>query len=272
MATQVVQLRRRGWGDTMRPDSWWVQPLVVFTILSAFVVYTMWAAFQNAHYEFGNYLSPLYSPVLFGDSPHTWFGPKPASWPSFLPFSPALLILPLPGLFRLTCYYYRGAYYKAFWSDPPNCAVGEPRKGLSGRSVLSADPSEHPPVHSLHRADLHRHSVLRRVARDVVRQPGDRQGRVRHWLRHAAARHKRCSPGRVHVRVPLSAASRRRLSRSSFPSARSEKGLRLRELPQSRTHALGVVQSDHRGVLRRLCASPFDGCVDGLETFLDGRL
>lgn len=134
MATQVVQLRRRGWGETMRPDSWWVQPLVVFTILSAFVVYTTWAAFQNAHYEFGNYLSPLYSPVLFGDSPQAVFGPRPGWWPSLLPFSPALLILPFPGLFRLTCYYYRGAYYKAFWSDPPNCAVGEPRKGFRGEA------------------------------------------------------------------------------------------------------------------------------------------
>jgi hypothetical protein len=28
-----------------------------------------------------------------------------------LPFSPALLILPFPGGFRFTCYYYRGAYY-----------------------------------------------------------------------------------------------------------------------------------------------------------------
>ncbi|HYN82451.1 MAG TPA: hypothetical protein VES88_13180 [Gemmatimonadaceae bacterium] len=134
MATQVVQLRRRGWGETLRPDSWWIQPLVVFTILSAFVVYTTWAALQNAHYEFGNYLSPLYSPVLFGDSPQALFGPKPGWWPSFLPFSPALLILPFPGLFRLTCYYYRGAYYKAFWSDPPNCAVGEPRKGYRGEA------------------------------------------------------------------------------------------------------------------------------------------
>ena len=134
MATQVVQLRRRGWGETMRPDSWWVQPLVVFTILSAFVVYATWAAFQNAHYEFGNYLSPLYSPVIFGDSPQAWFGPKPGWWPGFLPFSPALLILPFPGLFRVTCYYYRGAYYKGFWSDPPNCAVGEPRKGYRGEA------------------------------------------------------------------------------------------------------------------------------------------
>jgi hypothetical protein len=37
-------------------------------------------------------------------------------------------VLWAPGLFRLTCYYYRGAYYKAFWADPPACAVGEPRK------------------------------------------------------------------------------------------------------------------------------------------------
>src|SRR5215211_1752451 len=134
MATQVVQLRRRGWGETMRPDSWWVQPLVVFTILSAFVVYATWAAFQNAHYEFGNYLSPLYSPVIFGDSPQAWFGPKPGWWPAFVPFSPALLILPFPGLFRFTCSYYRGAYYKAFWGDPPGCTVGEPRNTYWGEN------------------------------------------------------------------------------------------------------------------------------------------
>jgi len=34
--------------------------------------------------------------------------------------------------FRFTCYYYRGAYYKAFWADPINCAVGEPRKTFLG--------------------------------------------------------------------------------------------------------------------------------------------
>jgi hypothetical protein len=47
-------------------------------------------------------------------------------------FSPALLILWAPGGFRLTCYYYRGAYYKGFWADPPACAVGEPRKTYLG--------------------------------------------------------------------------------------------------------------------------------------------
>ncbi len=54
--------------------------------------------------------------------------------PSFLPsfVTVAMIILIFPGGFRLTCYYYRGAYYKAFWADPPNCTVGEPRKKYWG--------------------------------------------------------------------------------------------------------------------------------------------
>lgn len=122
----------RGFGETMRRDAWWLQPLIVFTILGSFLAYATWAAFQNAHYTFGPYLSPFYSPEIWGDSPHSILGPKPGWWPGLLPFSPALLILPFPALFRFTCYYYRGAYYKAFWADPPNCAVGEPRKGYIG--------------------------------------------------------------------------------------------------------------------------------------------
>jgi hypothetical protein len=122
----------RGFGQTMRRDAWWTQPLIVFVILTSFVVYATWAAFQNAHYWAGPYLSPFYAPEIWGSSPHAILGPKPGWWPAWLPFSPALLILPFPGLFRFTCYYYRGAYYKAFWADPPNCAVGEPRKGYLG--------------------------------------------------------------------------------------------------------------------------------------------
>jgi len=132
MANATVPLTRRRFLETRRRDLWWIQPLVVFIIFSSFLVYATWAAFQNAHYTFGPYLSPFYSPELFGDSPHAWFGPQPGWWPGWLPFSPALLILPFPGLFRFTCYYYRGAYYKAFWADPPGCAVGEPRKTYLG--------------------------------------------------------------------------------------------------------------------------------------------
>ena len=132
MAHATVPLTRRRFLGTARRDVWWLQPLVVFLVLGGFLVYGTWAALQNAHYTYGPYLSPFYSPELFGDSPHAIFGPKPGWWPGFLPFSPALLILPFPGLFRLTCYYYRGSYYKSFWADPPACSVGEPRKKYLG--------------------------------------------------------------------------------------------------------------------------------------------
>jgi len=131
----TVQGRRR-FGETARRDTWWVQPVAVFFVLSGFVVYATWAALQNASYHFGPYLSPFYSPELFGDSPHSWFGPKPGWWPGWLPWSPALLILWAPGGFRLTCYYYRGAYYKAFWADPPSCTVGEARQSYWGEAAL----------------------------------------------------------------------------------------------------------------------------------------
>jgi hypothetical protein len=136
MAHAPLPIIHRGFGQTMRRDAWWAQPLVVFVLLSAFIVYATWAAFQNANYWAGPYLSPFYAPELWGSSPHAWFGPKPGWWPGWLPFSPALLILPFPGLFRVTCYYYRGAYYKAFWADPPNCAVGEPRNSYLGERSL----------------------------------------------------------------------------------------------------------------------------------------
>ena len=124
----------RGFGETNRRDAWWLQPLATFVMFTTILTYMTWAAFQNGHYTFGNYLSPLYSPVIFGDGPHALLGPKPSIWPAWVPFSPALIILPFPGLFRFTCYYYRGAYYKAFWADPINCAVGEPRTSYLGEN------------------------------------------------------------------------------------------------------------------------------------------
>jgi len=123
---------KRSFGQTSRPGAWWLQPLAVFLGFGGFIVYSTWAAFQGEYYSFGNYLSPFYSPELFGSSHHALLGPKPGWWFDWLPWSPAFLILWAPGGFRFTCYYYRGAYYKAFWADPPSCAVGEPRKTYWG--------------------------------------------------------------------------------------------------------------------------------------------
>src|SRR5574341_1275655 len=127
-------LEQRRFGETLRRDLWWLPNVPVLLVFSGFLAYGLWAGWQNAYYTHGPYLSPFYSPELWGASPHAIFGPKPGWWPSWLSFSPALIIPPLPGVFRFTCYYYRGAYYKAFWADPPSCAVGEPRKSFRGEN------------------------------------------------------------------------------------------------------------------------------------------
>ena len=132
MSSIDVPLRGSHFGKTTRRDLWWVQPLLTFLGLSVFLVYATWAAFQGRYYRFGPYLSPFYSPEIFGDSLSAYLGAWPKWWPSWAPVSAALLILWAPGGFRLTCYYYRGAYYKAFWADPPSCTVGEPRKSYRG--------------------------------------------------------------------------------------------------------------------------------------------
>jgi hypothetical protein len=134
MAEINVAITPHRFGYTNRKDVWWARPLIILICLSSFVIYVTWAAWQGKNYTYGPYLSPLYSPELFGDSPHSWFGTKPGWWPGILPWSPALLVLWAPGLFRLTCYYYRGAYYKSFWADPLSCTVSEPRKKYLGEN------------------------------------------------------------------------------------------------------------------------------------------
>lgn len=154
----LPQPQQRGFLATTRRDNWWVMPAITLIYFMSFIVYSTWAAFQGEHYYFAGsaeqivqfggwqsqYLSPMYSPVIFVDSAregaaplhHAWLG----EWPSWLPhtlfglipLTPALFILWAPGGFRFTCYYYRGAYYKAFWADPPSCAVGEPRHNYRG--------------------------------------------------------------------------------------------------------------------------------------------
>lgn len=132
-------------GSTDRNDKWWIEPLWQGAGFLAFVIYTTWATFQAGHYFYGSYLSPLYSPLLFvepnasGAPPvaHAWFGYWPEWWPSFLPASPAMLILIGPLSFRLTCYYYRKFYYRSYFLSPPACAVGAlPQKKYKGETGL----------------------------------------------------------------------------------------------------------------------------------------
>ena len=167
-------------------------------------------------------LAVLLAGDLWGDSPHAWFGPKPAWWPALLPFSPALLILPFPGLFRFTCYYYRGAYYKAFWADPPSCAVGEPRKTLLGRALVPADPAERPPL----LRSTSRVAVPVLLSYDVwlalwFDESGDRaDASSASASARIVLRGQRRAAEQLHARLPLDAAPRRRRARTRSRSRR----------------------------------------------------
>jgi hypothetical protein len=115
MAGSPTLLPEARLGSTLRRDAWWVEIVPVWILLGGFGIYATLRAFEGRLYDWGPYLSPFYSPLI--DASHHWW-----------PWSPALLILGGPLGFRATCYYYRKAYYRAFFLDPPGCAVGEPSK------------------------------------------------------------------------------------------------------------------------------------------------
>ncbi|MBM4414756.1 MAG: succinate dehydrogenase [Chloroflexi bacterium] len=115
--------RERRYGKTQRRDRWWLEPVLVATGLGAFIAYSTVSALLGEHWAFevGPYLSPFFEPLIRPDWLPDWF-------------SPALFILPAPLAFRTTCYYYRRAYYRAYFMSPPACAVREPAGSYSGES------------------------------------------------------------------------------------------------------------------------------------------
>ena len=121
---------------TLRTDKWWLQPAITFGVLFSFVIYATFRAFENKYYFAEPLVSPFYSPCLStscieGSSllgqpfNNEYFG---------IGISPALFILIFPLGFRMTCYYYRKAYYRAFWMSPPACAVAEPHTKYTGET------------------------------------------------------------------------------------------------------------------------------------------
>jgi hypothetical protein len=128
-----VPIERLRFGQTSRKDAWWLGPLLwsVFFIIGFGYLGVM--IFSPYYYWAEPYLTPLASPLFYGEGPHALLGNDPPSWwPSYLPLIPGVFIALFPAGFRLSCYYYRGAYYKALWADPPACAVGEPRHDYRG--------------------------------------------------------------------------------------------------------------------------------------------
>ena len=126
MAAPTAQSKEAGRAPlalNSRRDTWWIRPLLTVLVLGGFGLYATWRAFDNQFYQVGPYLSPFYSPLL----------PLRLTLGGWT-ISPAIYILIFPLSFRLTCYYYRLAYYRAFFWDPPACAVPEPaaRKRYTG--------------------------------------------------------------------------------------------------------------------------------------------
>jgi hypothetical protein len=120
---------------TLRTDRWWLPPLATAVGLLAWVAYATVRAFMQLWYFVPqyNYLTPFYSPCV-----SVGCVPEAAHFGRFLPDSPllpyAMLTLPFLLLFRLTCYYYRKAYYRSFWLSPPACAVAEPHRTYRGET------------------------------------------------------------------------------------------------------------------------------------------
>ncbi|MGI5470677.1 hypothetical protein [Streptomyces sp. CA-132043] len=120
----------------LRTERWWLYPAGTAAGLLAFIVYSTWRAFANADYYHAPYVSPFYSPCLAENCETMRGGPNWELFGGWWGLSPALLILIFPLGFRLTCYYYRKAYYRGFWASPPACAVAEPHKKYSGETRL----------------------------------------------------------------------------------------------------------------------------------------
>jgi len=113
-------------GATVRRDRWWLAPLLTAAGLTAFGAYAAVAAILGSDYLYtgggAHYLSPFYSPDL------------ESIFHVDVPFSPAFLVVWAPLGLRLTCYYYRKAYYRAFFLAPPACAVRGANRRYRGES------------------------------------------------------------------------------------------------------------------------------------------
>src|SRR6266568_1304724 len=121
---------------TFRKDPWWRAPRITAMLLTIWVAYATVHVFTGKWYYVPqyHYLTPFYSPCINGECV-----PGSSSLGHWLPAVPpvipyALVSLPFVLGFRLSCYYYRRAYYRAFWQSPPACGVAEPHAKYSGET------------------------------------------------------------------------------------------------------------------------------------------
>jgi hypothetical protein len=142
---------------THRTDCWWLEPAATGLGLLLLFGYLTLRAFHPVYVWYEPYISPTVAPPVFtaefgfpGSVPveHAWLGAFPGWWPSFVPQSPAFVLPWLAIVFRLSCYYYRGAYYKAAFLTPPACAVRGVQRHYRGETMLLV-------IQNLHRYALY---------------------------------------------------------------------------------------------------------------------
>ena len=189
MAQTVIPLQQRGFGETMRRDAWWTQPLLTFVVLGGFVVYATWAAFQGNHYEYGPYLSP----VLLAAAVRR---------------RSAQLVRPRAGVVAGGAAVLGGAADPVGAGRLPLHLLLLPRRLLQGvlggsavlrrrraaqvvprRAIVPADPAERPPLLPLPRARVPVRPGVRRLEGAVVHRSGHRRSG-----RSASASARSCWP------------------------------------------------------------------------------
>jgi hypothetical protein len=115
-------------GATMRRDLWWVQPVLVVTLLTLFGIYSLLRAILSRHYAITADGAHLQSPFFSPDLPGAFNG-LGRPW--------AFMVLWAPLGLRTSCYYYRKSYYRSFFLAPPACSVaGMARRKYSGETKL----------------------------------------------------------------------------------------------------------------------------------------
>lgn len=111
---------------------WWVEPALTLVVFGIFGLYSLWEVFTHNTGLYHNYLSPYFSPDIFG-----------------IRLLPAMYVAWVPLIFRFSCYYYRREYYRGFFWDPPACAIAETRKGYTGETKFPLN------LNNLHRFALY---------------------------------------------------------------------------------------------------------------------
>ena len=164
---------------TLRTDRWWVEPAVTFTLLVAWLLYALVrTAIAALLLRRG---VPLPLAVLLALRLGL-LRPRRARLRHLVRRVPAVrparrcFVLPFLLGFRLTCYYYRKAYYRSFWLSPPACAVAEPHGKYTGETRFPLILQNVAPLLLLRRD--------RRVARSTPTTPSEafhgKDGGVRH--------------------------------------------------------------------------------------------